>query len=204
MLDTVAADLPAAFRAGGNASFTHQQIADMLRAIGQGQDAIVRGLQAISVTLQQLSPTAFDASGFRYLSASRHVEKALNEFAYEDRTHRARVVVLALNDFTFRGDETTFSLILFNLVKNALYYLPTHPSTTVTVTIDSGATNRVVVRDTGPGIPPTEWAACSPSSKRPANREARAWAWRSAGVPCGPSAATSRAAPSWANSPNSR
>ena len=59
-----------------------------------------------------------------------------------------------MKDFTFRGEETSFTLILFNLIKNALYYLPTHPSTTVTVTIDSGSTNRVVVRDTGPGIPP--------------------------------------------------
>jgi two-component system, CAI-1 autoinducer sensor kinase/phosphatase CqsS len=154
VLDTVAADLPAAFRAGGNVTFTHRQVADMLRAVGQGQDAVTSGLQAITVTLQQLNPSAFDASGFRYLSASRYVEKAVNEFAYEDRTHRPRVVVIELNDFTFRGEETSFILILFNLIKNALYYLPTHPGITVTVTIDGGYPDRVVVRDTGPGIAP--------------------------------------------------
>ena len=165
----------------------------MLRAVGQGQDAITRGLQAITVTLQQLNPSAFDASSFRYLSARRYAEKAVNEFAYEDRAHRARVVVIELNDFTFRGQETSFTLILFNLIKNALYYLPTHPSTTVTVTIDGGYPNRIVVRDTGPGIPPSEWAACSRNSRRPANPKAQAWAWRSAGAPCGPSAATSLA-----------
>ena len=63
VLDSVAADLPAAFRAGSNASFTHQQVAAMLHAVGQGQDAIVRGLQAITVTLQQLNPTAFRRIG---------------------------------------------------------------------------------------------------------------------------------------------
>ena len=56
VLDTVAADLPVAFRAGGNVSFTHRQIADMLRAVGQGQDAVTRGLQAITVTLATAQP----------------------------------------------------------------------------------------------------------------------------------------------------
>lgn len=153
VLGAMTADLPAAFRAGGNVSFTHQQVADMLRAAGQGQDAVTRGLQAITVTLQQLNPSAFDTSAFRDLSASQCIEKAVNEFAYEDHSHRARVVVTELSDFTFKGEETAFVLILFNLIKNALYYLPTHPDIIVTVTIDGGLTNRVVVRDTGPGIP---------------------------------------------------
>ncbi|WP_158290220.1 response regulator [Ramlibacter sp. WS9] len=153
VLDAVAADLPAAYRAGGSISFTHQQVGDMLRAVGQGQDAVTRGLQAITVTLQQLNPNAFDAASFRYLSAGQYVKQAVNEFAYEDYTHRARVAVSELNDFSFRGDETAFTLILFNLIKNALYYLPTHPHLTVTVAVDSGRPNRVVVRDTGPGIP---------------------------------------------------
>jgi two-component system, CAI-1 autoinducer sensor kinase/phosphatase CqsS len=156
VLDAVAADLPAAYRAGGNVSFTHQQVGDMLRAVGQGQDAVTRGLQAITVTLQQLNPNAFDAASFRYLSAGQYVKKAVNEFAYEDCTHRARVVVNQGKDFSFRGDETAFTLVLFNLVKNALYYVPTHPHLTVTVAIESGRPNRVVVRDTGPGIPPDQ------------------------------------------------
>jgi two-component system, CAI-1 autoinducer sensor kinase/phosphatase CqsS len=153
VLDAMAADLPAAYRAGGSVSFTHQQVGDMLRAVGQGQDAVTRGLQAITVTLQQLNPNAFDATSFRYLSASQYVKKAVNEFAYEDCTHRTRVVVNEVNDFSFRGDETAFTLILFNLIKNALYYLPTHPHLTVTVDIEGGSPNRIVVRDTGPGIP---------------------------------------------------
>ena len=64
------------------------------------------------------------------------------------------MLVIALNDFTFRGEETSFILILFNLIKNALYYLPTQPNLTVIVTIDGGYPDRVVVRDTGPGIAP--------------------------------------------------
>ena len=61
-----------------------------------------------------------------------------------------------MSDFTFRGEETSFTLILFNLIKNALHYLPTHPGITVTVTIDGGYPDRVVVRDTGPGIAPEQ------------------------------------------------
>jgi CheY-like chemotaxis protein len=40
--------------------------------------------------------------------------------------------------------------VLFNLLKNALYYLPRHPDMRVTITVDL---HQIRVRDTGPGIP---------------------------------------------------
>jgi signal transduction histidine kinase len=49
-------------------------------------------------------------------------------------------------------------LILFNPLKNALYYLPLHPQATITIAVENTPAHRILVRDTGPGIPPARLA----------------------------------------------
>ncbi|RYY67260.1 MAG: response regulator, partial [Comamonadaceae bacterium] len=63
---------------------------------------------------------------------------------------RGRVAVVVREDFVFRGEETTCLFVLFNLVKNALYYAATMPQLRVTLSVDSQA---IRVEDNGPGIP---------------------------------------------------
>jgi two-component system CAI-1 autoinducer sensor kinase/phosphatase CqsS len=132
-------------------SHTREQIMTMMRVLNEGRNAIKLGLQSITVTLQQLKTNAFDASGFTLLSAAACTERAVSEFGYESDTQRERVRLEEVADFTFKGDETVLTLILFNLIKNALYYLSAFPRATVTVTVEA---QRITVRDTGPGIAP--------------------------------------------------
>lgn len=124
-----------------------------LQTIQEGRDAIARGLQAIELTLQQLQPAALDFSGRPPLSALACVRRAVETFAYEDATQRSRVYVREEGDFRFRGDGTALELVLFNLLKNALYYVPLRPAMTVTITV-TAAPPRIIVHDTGPGIDP--------------------------------------------------
>ena len=141
--------------------YTPQQIADMVLAVSQGHDAIKSGLQTVSVTLHQLKPEVADPLRFRFLSAARSVQRGVAEYAYQTPQQRQKVSVEAVEDFEFKGDETIFLMVLFNLMKNALYYLPLRPGARLTITIDGGGggqSNRIVVRDTGPGIPPDQIA----------------------------------------------
>lgn len=131
-----------------------QQIEAIARELSQGTNAAHRGLQAITLTLQQVNGKALDSSGFTPLSAAMCVYKAVHEYAYESAEQRDRVAVQVAGDFSFRGDETACVLILFNLLKNALYYLPLHPDASITISVESVPVHRIVVRDTGPGIPP--------------------------------------------------
>ncbi|MES2940090.1 MAG: hybrid sensor histidine kinase/response regulator [Pseudomonadota bacterium] len=149
-LDVLAQAVPAA--SGTGVTLSHDQVRAIAQAVAQGQDAVSRGLQAIDVTLGQLKPGTIDPAGFRCLWAGPCVHKAVNEFAYESEAHRARVRVEQRGDFAFMGDETAFVLVLFNLIRNALFYLPTHPRIAIVLTID-GPAGEVRVRDTGPGIP---------------------------------------------------
>ena len=130
------------------------QLDAVARELAQGTNAAQRGLQAITLTLQQVNGKALDSSTFTVLSAATCVHKAVQEYAYESAEQRARVEVQVAGDFRFRGDETACVLILFNLLKNALYYLPLHPDASIAISVEAAPVHRIVVRDTGPGIAP--------------------------------------------------
>lgn len=151
-LEHVQALLPAAGEAEV-VPMPRQQLAAVSREVTQGAHAVRRGLQAVTLTLQQVSGKALNRSRFTRLSAALCVRKAVDEYAYEDARQRARVEVRVLDDFAFHGDETACVLVIFNLLKNALYYLPLHPQAHITIAVEGAPAHRIVVRDTGPGIP---------------------------------------------------
>ena len=127
------------------------QLHALYRHLAQGEQAVKRGLQVISMTLDEVSARPIDTSAFRFLSAAEVVQQAVEEYGYDSDESRDKVEVHVVNDFTFRGDETAYLFVLFNLIKNALYYLKPFPDTRVLITVGE---QQVKVRDNGPGIAP--------------------------------------------------
>ena len=127
-----------------------RQVDALYRHLAESELAVARGLQVIAMTLDEVSAKPLDSASFSYLSAADVCRKAVQEYGYESDEDRARVVVEAVEDFSFRGDETAFLFVLFNLIKNALYYLPLRDDGRVTVTVYR---QQVQVRDNGPGVP---------------------------------------------------
>lgn len=127
------------------------QVDALYRHLADSEVAVRRGLQVISMTLDGVSARPMDTSAFRYLSAAEVVHQAVEEYSYDSDEGRDRVVVVVKEDFTFRGDETAYLFVLFNLLKNALYYAAAYPRLQVTITVGD---QEVRVRDTGPGIAP--------------------------------------------------
>lgn len=111
--------------------------------------AVQRGLQVISMTLDELDAKPFDARQFQHLSAAQTTRKAVEQYAYESDEARARVRLEVRGDFVFLGDETAYLFVLFNLFSNALYYAPLCPHLRITVTVQPG---EVRVHDDGPGM----------------------------------------------------
>ncbi|NNU43057.1 ATP-binding response regulator [Ramlibacter montanisoli] len=143
--------LPAPGASRESARLDAQQVQALYRHLARGEQAVQRGLQVISMTLDEVSARPLDASAFRYLSAAEVVQQAVEEYSYDTEEARDRVIVQVQEDFTFRGDETAFLFLLFNLIKNALYYVPAYPQTRVTIFVGD---QQVRVRDSGPGIAP--------------------------------------------------
>ncbi|MGE4244092.1 response regulator [Ramlibacter sp.] len=125
-------------------------IEGLYKHVAQGELAVNRGLQVIAMTLDQVNAKPIDPKRFDYLSAAEVSAKAIAEYGYENEQLRARVSLDVEKDFTFRGEETAFLFVLFNLLKNSLYYVSAKPEMRITVTVAEGT---IRVRDTGPGIP---------------------------------------------------
>jgi CheY-like chemotaxis protein len=138
-------------RAGNKKTLAPEQVEALYRQVADSEVAVRRGLQVISMTLDGVSQKPVERAGFRCLSAADVVQEAVEEYGYDGDEARQRVSVVVQQDFAFRGDETAYLFVLFNLLKNALYYVAVRPGTRVTVTVGD---HWVKVHDTGPGIAP--------------------------------------------------
>ncbi|MFL9936279.1 HAMP domain-containing sensor histidine kinase, partial [Paraburkholderia sp. RL18-103-BIB-C] len=130
-------------------TLSRKQIEDLYAQLSQGQLAVQRGLQVIAMKLEEVNVKTIDTSRFTCIHAAEVVQKALAEYAYEREGERGIVTLSVVEDFSFHGDETLFMFVLFNLLKNALYYFKPYPDMTLIVTVDEP---HVCVTDTGPGI----------------------------------------------------
>lgn len=123
----------------------------LYRQVADGDMAVKRGLQVITMTLNQVGDKPINTEEFGLLSAADATAKALQEYAFQNEAEAARVHLEIRQDFVFRGDETAYLFVIFNLLKNALYYLPAYPRSQVDIVIGE---RQVIVRDNGPGIAP--------------------------------------------------
>lgn len=121
--------------------------------IAQGQKAVKRGIQAIDLVLGEIREKPIDPNSFTYLSAARIIQKALNEYGYDSENERNRIHFDAHETFTFYIDKTLFLFVLFNLLKNAIYYFRNHADSEIRIRLKTGNEyNYLFFRDTGPGI----------------------------------------------------
>lgn len=134
---------------GSAAVLRPEPLQELHRHLKQGQVAIKRGLQVIDMTLDEVNFRPMDPSRFVPLSASAMVQKALDEYGFESVAQRGRVSLVKVHDFEFKGHETAVIFVLFNLLRNALYYFKQCPDAGITITIDRPC---IRVKDTGPGI----------------------------------------------------
>ena len=81
-----------------------------------------RGLAMVDMILQNIKDEEIDKSAFTNLSIGNIIESAIKEFAFENEGQKKLVNVDLENDFIFKGDETLMIFVLFNLLKNSLYY----------------------------------------------------------------------------------
>ena len=182
-------------------TLTVPEVDALYRHLAESELAVKRGLQVIAMTLDEVSEKPMDTAAFSYVSAAEATYKAVQEYGYETDAERARVSVRVVEDFSFRGEETSYLFVLFNLMKNALYYMALCPRAEVTITIER---QQVKVRDTGPGIPRACCHGCSNRSGRRASPMEPDWAWLTASGSCAASAARSAASPWRANTRSSR
>ncbi len=97
--------------------------------------AIKRGSNIIDVTLNEMSGIKPDPTSFTKLSIFHVINKAVREYGYKSEKEKHRIIcnINKEDDFNFKGDENLMIYVIFNLLKNALYYINTHSNLTITI-----------------------------------------------------------------------
>lgn len=149
-LDGIEKNLPLPTHNNTSALVNLHSLKNLYEYVSVGGIAIKRGLQVISMILDEVKEKSIDPHTFNYLHAAQATQKAIDEYGYETESERSKIALEIKNNFVFKGDETLFLFVLFNLIKNALYYFKVKPHAKISITIDQ---HQIIVHDTGPGIP---------------------------------------------------
>jgi len=159
-LDIIEQQLPAyrkhASLPGGKVPDDFFKLLDSLyQHVAWCQIAVKRGTQIITMILDELREKPVDKSSFTYASSSVMTSKAIDEYGFESGEEMEKIKIDDTQDFMFRINETMYVFVLFNLIKNSLYFLESRPESRIYITLEKGHdVNRVKVKDTGPGISP--------------------------------------------------
>lgn len=141
-------------------------------------NAIKQAGEIIDIVLSDLSEKPVLQTEFEYLKPEEVLPRIVKKFGYKSESERIKIKLdlsfnssscsnsstvssSNLNDgrssFIFRAVPQRFDFIIYNLMKNALYYLDQYPDSLVTIGLeerhrDGNDYNVIYVYDSGPGI----------------------------------------------------
>lgn len=138
-----------------NNKINNIDIKELIKNINYVSNCTSRANQMINIILSSLKgETSYNNFGF--LSVNEHITQSTREYGYDNEEQRDKVILDLNDDFIIKAEKTAFIYIIFNLIKNALYYLNSYPNSLVTVYTQKGNLNekynKIIVKDTGPGI----------------------------------------------------
>ncbi len=111
-------------------------------------------MQIIDMFLNNLKSMVKEANtgDYQLCSIKDAVSGALDRYPF-DEIQKNSVVYTDADDFKFYGVNLLIQHIIFNLMKNALYYLSENPKAFINIRHEQGETdNYLYFKDTGPGI----------------------------------------------------
>jgi CheY-like chemotaxis protein len=131
-----------------------QQLVDLTSSISS---SITQANNTINIILADLSNKTVEEGDFSYLSTDQILPEIIKTFGYSNLDEREKVKLNLQYNFIFKAVNDRFIFIIYNLLKNALYYLNQFPDFIVNIgteqkKIDEIEYNIIYVHDTGLGI----------------------------------------------------
>lgn len=122
--------------------------------VDMGSNVCERANMMIDMLLQNIKNEKINPATFKVVSIAEVVQTAVGEYAFSGSEQREAVRLALDQDFECKGDDTLLIYVLFNLLKNALFFFPTKLDFQIAIRLEKGEENNALYfRDTGPGIP---------------------------------------------------
>jgi len=132
---------------------SHSSLISIHHVIEESSNTLNRANKIIDSILTSMQGGEVTTKGFICIEAVDAIKAAVNSFPYSDTDEKSFIHVNTFQDFDFLGDRDLFAYVLFNLLKNSLYY-KNKRGFRIDITADSTpSANNIRIRDTGPGIP---------------------------------------------------
>lgn len=107
----------------------------------------------IDMMLMQVSHSAINPGTFRTYSIKVCVLEAIERYPFVSNTRHKLVECRLDNDFLFKGDKLLITHVLFNLLKNAIYFIAEANKGSIKIWFShKDKMNRLHFKDTGQGI----------------------------------------------------
>lgn len=92
-----------------------------------------------------------------FVSASDLISSAVKEYGFDYEGQVDKIILDTKNNFVIKVDRAAFTYMIFNLIKNALYYLNSNKDGFIKISLNRGESsrlnyNQIIVEDNGPGI----------------------------------------------------
>lgn len=131
-----------------------EEVSGLLKIYDAGLNSIKSANQSIDLMLNNMSHKKIKKSSLKPLSIKYLIDKAVTEYSYKNELEKQAVRLNLNDDFIVYADENLIMFVLFNLMKNGLYYLKLNPACTISIKTEIGSNfNKVIAHDTGNGIP---------------------------------------------------
>ncbi|NBV07104.1 MAG: response regulator [Proteobacteria bacterium] len=141
---------------------TKEQLIDLTNDISE---TVADANNIIKVILSDLSEKQVSEEDFSYLRVGEVLPDIVDKYGYNNEEERSRVSLDISEDFTFKAVLERFQFVIFNLLKNALYYSKQYPNLTIKIGTEQNRRHRdggddrkynvIYVKDNNsPGIAP--------------------------------------------------
>ncbi|WP_414932126.1 response regulator [Vibrio europaeus] len=122
--------------------------------VTKGKHAVDRGKQLIDIILREVNHSSLALEPAEPTSITAAIESTVELYGFEHEAHRSRIELDLAQDFVVKINDTLFNFVLFNLLRNAIYYFDSYPNSQIEISTEKGPyENYVIFKDTGPGIP---------------------------------------------------
>jgi two-component system CAI-1 autoinducer sensor kinase/phosphatase CqsS len=121
---------------------------ELIEYIDLVADSSNQGLAMIDMILANIREGKIDKNNFIDLSISDTIKKALRQYSYKNEEEKDLVRFDLGDNFIFKGDENMMIFVIFNLLKNSLYY-----KSKIKIRTEAKPDgNYIYFKDCGPGI----------------------------------------------------
>jgi len=122
--------------------------------VEKGKQAIKRGRQLIDIILREVNNSSLDQEPAEATLIHGAINSAINQYGFDNDDDLKRITLNLNQDFVAKINDTLFNFVLFNLLRNAIYYFDSYPNSQIEIRTERGQyENYLLFRDTGPGIP---------------------------------------------------